>query len=369
MASSSPASAGRAGASLSPSPEPALFGIQALRAIAALMVVIHHAQHDAVVVAARGGGSYAYSAIVPWMAGVDIFFVVSGFIMVHASSGLFGRSDAPRLFLGRRIARILPLYWAATTLFLAATLILPGALNSGTPSPAQIAGSYLFWPMVSTVGLVQPIYSLGWTLNYEMLFYALFTLGLLLPGRLGLALVTLVLALLVAAERLAGPLPLPFGFWGQPIVLEFAAGMGLAVLRRANVRLNPLLRGAAAVLGLAILLAAAHVPDGEAPWTALALQGGAAVLLVLAAGCGRRRTSPPSAPVRALAVLGDASYALYLVHPFVIRGLREIAIHLGFSQPHGFMLVALAGSIAVALLVHRRFERPATAGLRRLLRA
>ncbi len=368
MASPSPASAARGDASPSPCREPPLFGIQALRAVAALMVAVHHAQHDAIVVAARAGGAFAYSGILPWMAGVDIFFIVSGFIMVHASAGLFDRPGGARLFLGRRLARIVPLYWAATTLFAIVGLILPGALNSGTPGLAQIIGSYLFWPMVSTVGLVQPVYSLGWTLNYEMLFYGLFALGLLLPGRLGLALVTLLLAGLVATEELAGPLPLPFGFWGQPIVLEFAAGMGIALLRRAGLRLALPWRCLLAGLGVA-MLASAGDAEAAVVWSSVLPRGAAAALLVLAASCGEGRTSPPSAPIRSLAVLGDASYALYLVHPFVIRGLREVAVRLGLGQPLLFIMVALAGATAAALVVHRLFEKPATTWLRRRFRA
>ncbi|PZN94338.1 MAG: acyltransferase, partial [Hyphomicrobiales bacterium] len=155
--------------------------MQVLRAIAAFMVAVHHIQADAAVVAPQGGLSPVWRDILPWMAGVDIFFVISGFIMVHASGELFGRPGATRLFLERRIARIVPLYWAATTLFLLIGYVVPAALNSGAPDLGQIMASYLFWPAVSTQGLVQPVYSLGWTLNYEMLFYVLFAAALVLP--------------------------------------------------------------------------------------------------------------------------------------------------------------------------------------------
>ena len=121
-----------------------------LRALAAFMVAVHHVQPDAATLGVQGGLSFARSDILPWMAGVDIFFVVSGFIMVHASGELFGRPRAMRLFLERRIARIVPLYWATTTLFLLIGLAAPAMLNSGAPGFGQIVGSYLFWPVVST---------------------------------------------------------------------------------------------------------------------------------------------------------------------------------------------------------------------------
>lgn len=346
-----------------------LYGLQALRAVAAFMVAVHHVQFDATLLAQKTGGSFSPSSVLPWMAGVDIFFVVSGFIMVHASADLFDRRGGARLFMARRLARIVPLYWAVTTLFLIVGLVLPGALNSGVPDLAQIAGSYLFWPVVSTVGLVQPVYSLGWTLNYEMLFYALFGAGLLLPGRWSLPAVTLVLAGLVAAEGLAGPLPLPFGFWGLPIVLEFAVGMGLAVLWRRGFRLGLGLRLLVALVGLAILLVAATQVGPRVPWSILAWHGSAATLLVLAATSGAATATEPTVIVRALARLGDASYALYLVHPFMIRGLRELFARIGLGSPMLFIAAGLAASVAAALVVHRVFERPATLWLRRRLDA
>ncbi len=333
------------------------------------MVAVHHAQHDAVVVAQRGGATFAPSSLLPWMAGVDIFFVVSGFIMVHASRDLPEGREGARLFLGRRLARIVPLYWAATTLFLLTALALPTALNSGTPGPWQIVSAYLFWPSVSTVGLIQPVYSLGWTLNYEMLFYALFAAGLLLPRALGAATVTLALAGLVGAEALAGPLPLPLSFWGQPIVLEFAAGMAIAALRGRGLSLGTGPRLGLVALGVAVLLVAAQAPELSGSWSTTVWRGSAATLLVLAAACGPPRSEEPLVPLQALAAVGDASYALYLVHPFVIRGLREIMVRLGFGWPLLFMVLALAASVAAALLVHLLFEKPATRLARGWLRA
>lgn len=345
-----------------------LYGIQVLRAFAAFMVAVHHVQPDALALAQRSGASFTPSYLLPWMAGVDIFFVVSGFIMVHASGKLFGRKDAPRLFLARRLARIVPLYWAATALFLLVGLLLPGALNSAAPDLGQILGSYLFWPVVSSTGLVQPVYSLGWTLNYEMLFYALFGAALILPRAAVVLTVTSALAVLVAAEALSGPLPLPFGFWGQPIVLEFAAGMGLALLRRQGFRLTGGPRWLVAALGVAILLLAAWLPGADTPWMSFTLRGSAAVLLVAAASSGSGN-SAPSALVRGLAGLGDASYALYLVHPFAIRALREIFMRVAPGWPGLYVFAALIASVAASVLVYRWFERPATRWLRKRLEA
>jgi exopolysaccharide production protein ExoZ len=347
---------------------PQLYGIQVLRALAALMVAIHHVQGDAGFLAAKAGTSFTPSHALPWTAGVDLFFVISGFIMVHASAGLFDRPDGARLFVARRIARIVPLYWAATTLFLMVLLASPALVNSDVPSLARIAASYLFWPMANAAGELQPIYSLGWTLNYEMLFYALFGAALLAPGRLVIPLVTTALAGLVATQALAGPLPLPFGFWGQPIVLEFAAGMAVGLFRQNGLRLDGRLRWLMAAAGIALFVVASGDGWAQTSWGAVALRGPAALLLVTAAACGRNVTAP-SALVRSLAVLGDASYALYLVHPFAMRALREVFARLAPSATSLFIVLALIAAVLAALAVYHWFERPMTRVLRRALRA
>ncbi len=132
---------------------------------------------------------------------------------------------------------MVPLYWLATTLVLALAFARPGLLGAGTEGPGYLVASYLFWPMARTDGAVQPLYSLGWTLNYEMAFYALFALALPL-GRRGAVLgVLALLAGLVLIGQLPGPWPVPLAFWSDPIVLEFACGAGLALARQEGLRL------------------------------------------------------------------------------------------------------------------------------------
>ena len=75
-----------------------------------------------------------------------------------------------------------------------------------------------------------------------------------------------------------------------------------------------------------------------------------------------------AARLKALAAVGDASYALYLVHPFVIRGMREAALRIGLHAPLPYMVLALAGSVVAALLLYQFFEKPATRLVRRWLR-
>ena len=330
--------------------------VQALRAAAALLVVVHHVQNDAAILAARSGTAFAPSTLLPWQAGVDVFFVISGFIIVHAARPLFGRAGAPRRFLAHRIARVVPLYWLVTSLYLGVALVVPGVLETGArdggPAVGGVVASYLFWPWARPDGAVMPLYSLGWTLNYEALFYGLFVPCLLLPRR---AAVAMVLALLIALALIGAgvALPLPFAFWANPIVLEFAFGVVIGLARAEGLRLPVPTRTILAVAGLALLALAGDEGPRVIAW------GGPAALLVAAAALGRGAGATDGPWVKAAATVGDASYALYLVHPFASRALREFAWRAGLDVgPLPFMLAAILVSVAASLAVHRWIERP-----------
>ncbi len=346
--------------------------MQALRAFAALLVVIHHAQNEAAILAGRTGLAFAPSHALPWPAGVDVFFVISGFIIVHAAGPLYGRKGARGRFVSHRIARLVPLYWLVTGLTLGLGLAAPALLSGdgGRPGPGYALASFLFWPTARADGAVLPLYGLGWTLNYEMAFYALFALGLGLSRRGAVAWLVAALALVVAAGRLIPGPPVPLAFWSDPIVLEFALGAGLALARAEGLRLNGLGRAALAVAGLATLAAAPAEPSLRVlSW------GLPAAFLVAAAVLGRDRPEAVHGPIaaRLLALaerLGDASYALYLLHPFVLRGAREILLRTGLAPligPGPSLLLMVALTLPAALVVHRVVERPLTRLVRRRL--
>ena len=344
-----------------------LLHIQFLRGLAALSVAFLHAQHDALSLAQRTGQTFEAFTRLPFMAGVDMFFVISGFIMVYASRPLFGKPDSRGVFLARRIARVAPLYWTVTTFYLAVALAAPFVLNQPQPSGWMVIASYLFIPVMRADGLVQPVYSLGWTLNYEMFFYVLFAAVIVLPIRS--AMVSLLV--LLAALALLGTFRLPptLAFWTDPIILEFAFGAALGWLQSRGVTLNRWWRWALVVLGLGLLAAVGSKP-GAVPLLRPLLWGLPVAMLVAAAALREDRTWAASLFTRFCAFLGDISYAIYLIHPFVIRGVEEVAVRSGLAAilgPVGFIMVALAGTVAAAFLIHQAFEKPATAYLRQRL--
>ena len=153
-----------------------LLWIQVLRAVAALAITVAHTQGEFV----RNLGlpdtipSFAIAG-----AGVDLFFVISGFVVVYSSEPFFGASRGPRVFFFRRCARIIPLYWAVTAVTLAYVLLNYHSLAAAKSSLLAVAASFVFLPYPQTDGFVSPLVGVGWTLNYEMFFYMTFAAAVL----------------------------------------------------------------------------------------------------------------------------------------------------------------------------------------------
>jgi peptidoglycan/LPS O-acetylase OafA/YrhL len=332
--------------------------IQALRAAAALAVTWHHVLNDSLGLGDVTAGA-ADAPGLSWDVGIDVFFVISGFVMVYSSESLFTRPGASRRVLARRIARIVPLYWTATTAFLLIALLASRTINSQIGGAASVLASYFFIPWPRPDGLLRPVYSLGWTLNYEMLFYAVFSLFLPLPRYRAAAGVGMVLLVGVAASQFIAPGQPPLAFWTDPIILEFVLGMLVACMLRGGVAPSPQIRVVILLVGVSVLL----VLGLRFPELHRCVRFGIpAALIVAAAALG---AEPPMAKVAKspMLLLGDASYALYLVHPFPMRGLRLfwLKLHLtGTTAAWSYAGVCCAIAVLAAIAVHVWFELPAT---------
>ncbi|PUE08622.1 hypothetical protein B9Z51_06635 [Limnohabitans sp. T6-5] len=146
--------------------------IQALRFIAAVSVALTHATF------------YIKTRIDPGMTiwevgsqGVQIFFVISGFVMALSSGAIINQPVKWSQFIVRRLARIAPLYWLMNLVKLATLAMLPGFLLA-KPDFQNIILSLLFIPSRNENGIVETFYGVGWTLNFEMFFYLLVTIFL-----------------------------------------------------------------------------------------------------------------------------------------------------------------------------------------------
>ena len=178
--------------------------LQALRAIAAWLVVADHALIDV-----NHGELQNPATSVAWAignVGVYIFFVISGFIMVHISWDDFGRRGAAPNFLRRRIIRIVPLYWLATIAALVFHRV--SATHGAHAGWSELVRSLLFIPYRDEDVGWAPILRQGWTLNYEMMFYAIFTVALSFRRQIALPAIGGALGIFTLVGRF-----LPTGFW------------------------------------------------------------------------------------------------------------------------------------------------------------
>jgi exopolysaccharide production protein ExoZ len=331
--------------------------IQILRGLAAMAVVAAHAAEnlDRFSIAPGAFQHFALGA-----AGVDLFFVISGFVMVYASEPLFGSSSGALTFFCHRLIRIVPLYWLVTALYVSVATFAP---RFATAYPVTtIATSLLFIPIPRSDGIVQPVIGQGWTLNYEMFFYAIFAVAVILPRRPAVILASVTLGIAVQFGCLFAPLPSTVSFWTDPIVLEFVAGMFLGLIYRQGAKLSPLLGAGMIVSGIILFV----LGDFIGLTQRLLAWGAPAALVVAGATFGRFSLRGPV--WHAFVVLGNASYALYLVHMFPLRALVPLASWLHLHVAHWIWLYALAAITApvlAAVLVHYAFERPVTKALRR----
>ena len=311
--------------------------IQILRAIAAIAVVFMHVGID---LNHWTGTSISWSMV--GAVGVDLFFVISGFIMTLISWDMFGQPRAALEFMSRRLMRILPIYWLLTAIY----------VLFGNYDLACIVQSLLF-----IRGSQLHVVPVGWTLDFEMMFYCVFAIGLMAPRPVGLA----AIAAAMIGLTLSG-----IRHFGDAIVLEFVFGMAAAVLYVRGVRIS---RAAGALLaGIGILTIA--LPGVYADHDAV--RWGLPVLMILL-GAVLTGPLPDNTLVRGACRVGDASYVLYLTHPPLLWLLGYFAKQSGLNFAGSVLLqtcgyvVATAIVIAIAIAIHRGVEVPMLRGLRGLL--
>jgi exopolysaccharide production protein ExoZ len=330
--------------------------IQVLRAVAALAVTIIHCQADLI----RFGGWKAEPTPVLQTlggAGVELFFVISGFIMVYASERLFGRADGPWIFFTHRVIRIVPLYWFVTTIYLALILLVP-AFEKGYPA-AFIAASYLFIPMARPDGVMEPLVGQGWTLNYEMLFYVIFAMTVFASRRAAVAIASLVLVGAIVVGQIYAPLPPLLHTWTQPILFHFVIGMAIGLAYCEGARLPAFPSWVLMIAGAVLALRLPGLPDF----------GWGIPFALLVAGATFGRFSPRGPVWHWLSVIGSASYALYLFHAITSRAVVFTLLWLGLDVSRAPLLyhaMAVVAATVAAVAIYYVFERPVTRALRRL---
>ena len=301
-----------------------LVSLQALRAVAALLVLWSHSIDGAELFSAPNQGHFFH-----WEhfgpSGVDIFFVISGFIvsLVAARAGVSERVDRRRAslhFLVRRITRVFPLYWILTV-----AMVLEGTLGRHGIEWQNVAWiPTLFLLPSAHYPAAAPLLALGWTLMFEMYFYFVLTLFLFLSPRFLVRNTVLFLSAAVGVGALVG-IRRPWLVIGMnPMLLEFVFGCGLGIVFHRTRHRAAALRGPgawiAAIGGIALLSTiflgygsasdAFHILAGSDCWLRVGVWGAPSALLV--GGMLLWNPAMLSPPARLLVFLGDASYSIYL---------------------------------------------------------
>jgi peptidoglycan/LPS O-acetylase OafA/YrhL len=337
-----------------------ILNIQALRGIAALLVVCFHL----VPIEEKYGVGISVLPIFfkHGMFGVDLFFVISGFIMTSITKGQFQSASNASNFLYHRVSRIYPAYWFYSALVLIVFLIRPEWVNNAQGNQVNILSSFLLWPE-STL----PLINVGWTLIHEVYFYIVFSILLLFLSekRLGLALFLWGVVVVVANVRAVFNNPV-LNIVTHPLTLEFIAGCFLAIYFRKDTgwKFAVILAISSAIVSIVLAgLNKSEIPSG---WWRVGIYGVPAAAILYCLVVAERENIVLN---RYLAKLGDASYSIYLAHVLVLSAVGRVLYALSISHPipNAVMVIVLCLCvIASGLISYRIIERPLLKASRKL---
>ncbi|MDO5102308.1 MAG: acyltransferase [Lautropia sp.] len=323
-----------------------IYSIQAMRFIAAALVVVSHIRTE-------------YGMAPFGSAGVDIFFVMSGFIIHYVT-----RHGAPQFFT-RRLIRIVPLYWLGTLGLAGIALVAPSILNQVTVDLPLLLGSLFFWPVWNdSIQYHMPLLMLGWSLNYEILFYLIYFVALKISHQHRLLICSIMLVALAMIHPFVEPTS-PLSYWSDAYIIEFIYGMLLAqlVMNTRFLQYARLPMGAA-ILGFALfcvlllpstgLVTPAMAADKGLRVLVIGLPSTALVLLTLA--CEQSFQKLGAGAKHSINFLGELSYPIYIFHIYVMGLLKRVGA-LEQSMPVYILLVSIS-TLALSAAIFVFYEQP-----------
>lgn len=284
-----------------------LYSVQLLRALAAILVVVCHAVHK------QGQLSGTNDTWEFGGSGVDLFFIISGFIMCYVT---VNKKVTTSEFIKARVVRIIPLYWALSLVALAIYIVNPSLVNS-SGGVTTVFNSFTLIPTGEKF-LIQT----GWTLSYELLFYLIYAAFLPFEWRRRLFLVCLAIASLVALGLLLAPSNPTIQFLTGPLLLEFTMGVGAYIYVR-NFQSTWWVNIAVLVSGIGLLIAGATVY----PALHRVVLYGVPFSFIFASLVHLEnvfKSTSSNMLMRIGREIGDASYSLYLSHPFALAAVGFI---------------------------------------------
>ena len=336
------------------------YSVQYLRGLGALIVVLYHSASQL----------QRYQSSLHWpewgAIAVDCFFVISGFIMWHMTAA---KPMSFSEYWRKRIARSIPIYWAVTAFVVALMLIAPQLLSTSRFDATHVLTSFFLIPSLHPVLHTQfaPVVIPGWTFEYEIAFYALLSVCIFVPLRFRAASLILPILAMAALPAFVHSDSIYFTFYTQPLIIQFASGVFLGWLLWQGVKLSPKVCLALVIGGVAVLpflpepshvvpeIGAYHFMLARTLWyvvPAFAIVAGA---VFFDAAEARQAWKVP-------ALVGDASYSIYLTHPLVLPVITKIWIAAGIAAlpvwNAPFVIAAVTASVLAGIVCHLCLEMP-----------
>ena len=288
-------------------------------------------------------------------AGIHLFFGLSGFLMWTVTART---ETSPARFVADRLRRIVPLYWIATLGAVASLWVVPGFFWQASADTARVAASLVFLPREGVAGGIYPVLYQGWTLQFEMFFYAVFAVCLVLPVRWRLWTLSAVLVLLAWRGIIVSDATSPLvRTYTDPIGLEFLAGAWAAQLGTGR-HYSRAVAGAVLAAGLLLFVASAGDVTPFGSWGVVVLPLAVGTVLTGAVALEQAGGVPHWPTWRRV---GEASYSIYLFQTFGFAAASRFAFH--WPVPIRAVVYIIA-ALVTGLLVYRWIEAPLQAILR-----
>ena len=319
-----------------------LSSIQILRAMAAWAVVFHHYMQifhgfESSNFLARFFSEYG-------LLGVDLFFIISGFVIYNSVSG---NNVSPASFAIQRVARIAPAYWIFTSVIAVLAANFENLIPRTEFEIEHFAKSLFFIPAYSPTGIgLLPTLSVGWTLNYEMLFYGVFGISLFFPKKaLPPVLCILVATIQIVASHSDGA----FSFYGRPLIYDFLIGIVVSMAFRSGLveKITP-------VMAITLIFTSLYVMAISGAISHSPIKAGIPLAVIFAATISQERFLKG---LRFLTHLGNWSYSTYLVHIIVICIILKAFSTYNLYEPIALFLT-IAFTLILSWVSYRFLEKP-----------
>lgn len=321
--------------------------IQALRGFTALFVALEHVRY-------LNCGAF----------GVDIFFIVSGFM------AMFATHKDTKHFLKKRLIRIWPLYALVTLGTFFMLLVFPGLFHLSEANPVYLIKSLCFIPFEISPGVLQPLVRVGWTINYEILFYFLFFLSFRISHKYRGFICSVFLTLLVLAGHLLSVESTLLTFYGDYIQFEFVMGiLTYYIVRKIYILCEkksfaPVLSylSIPIILALFLFLALTKQQTDISGLGRVLYWGIPALAIVFCTFIMNLSVKLPKLSVE----LGNISFSIYLLHYYPLMFIDRKLVSFEFYSPKAllFTLIGLFIVIILSTISYQLIEKRLSGYLR-----